>query len=96
MVDSSHCKIRYDHQEDMDEVSDYYDFTSANENVSVATKKKTTAGQQQEGAEEDMEAEELDSDEELDFQSNKTGIEVMPSGELLITHPDGYILCLMF
>lgn len=83
MIDTSHCKIRYDDQEDMDEVSDYYDFTTAND--SYETKKKVIGATTVQGAEDN----ELDSDEEIDFNENKTGIEVMPSGELLITRPDG-------
>ena len=29
MVDASHCKVRYDEQEDMDELSDFYDFSKS-------------------------------------------------------------------
>jgi pre-60S factor REI1 len=87
MVDSSHCKIRYDEQEDMDEISDFYDFSAAN--ASILPDSKTVSNSK--AAADDDDDEELNSDEDIEDELNgrKSGIEVLPSGELVVTRLDG-------
>lgn len=77
MVDKSHCKIKYDDDEDISEFADFYDFSSSYDVVASSSAR---------GAAED-DGEEEDDDEEA--ITGQCGIEVLPSGELLVTRADG-------
>lgn len=77
MIDSAHCKIKYDVQDDMDEVSDFYDFTNADDLAGASP-----ATEEDDGEDDAAFAAELAG-------KKKFGLEVLPSGELLVTRPDG-------
>ena len=84
MLDTSHCKVKYDDQEDMDEISDFYDFSASEGAASAAAREAAGAGP--EGAAGGQEEEE---DFEAEVAARRAAIEVMPSGELCITRADG-------
>eukprot|EP00615_Pteridomonas_danica_P006576 CAMPEP_0114341286 /NCGR_PEP_ID=MMETSP0101-20121206/8948_1 /TAXON_ID=38822 ORGANISM="Pteridomonas danica, Strain PT" /NCGR_SAMPLE_ID=MMETSP0101 /ASSEMBLY_ACC=CAM_ASM_000211 /LENGTH=410 /DNA_ID=CAMNT_0001474843 /DNA_START=27 /DNA_END=1256 /DNA_ORIENTATION=- len=88
MVDSSHCKIKYDDQVDMDEISDFYDFSEANATILGEACPKKSSTKTAAAADGDQDDDELNSDDEISIDG-KSGVEVMPSGELMLTRSDG-------
>lgn len=75
MVDKAHAKIRYEDQADMDELSDWYDFTGSYD--------ETAAGPQFAEGEDAGDVE--DVPEEIFQGRSVPDVEVLPSGELLIS-----------
>lgn len=73
MVDTSHCKIKYDDQNDMDEFGDFYDFSASHGSGNSPAN----------GESDDSKC----GDDGVDI--GESSVEVLSSGELLITRPDG-------
>ena len=91
MIDKSHCKIKYDEQADFDELSDFYDFSSTYPTAAGGSGGSGGGGG---GAAEDGEqwgdAEADDAeDEDGDMPKSVARVEMLPSGEMLVTREDG-------
>lgn len=86
MVDKSHCKIKYDEQADFDELSDFYDFSSSYPmGVGGGGGGSVQDGEEWEGTEGGGEE---DEDEDL-MTKSAARVEMLPSGEMLVTREDG-------
>jgi pre-60S factor REI1 len=90
MIALSHCKIKYDEDEDLMEIEDYYDFTSQFESTTSAVLNKDTTDEDDVEWETDSEAS-IDSDEEIHEEENQKdeieeekSIEVSDTGELIL------------
>ena len=74
MIDKSHCKIKYDEQEDMDEFGEFYDFSSSYADASDPRR--------------DVVSEDEDEDDEV-LVGESNSFEMLPGGELLLKRADG-------